>query len=202
MADYDKVHADYSSSIDAMSRALSTLAARASGKIGVLLQLKQALPKQHRKHLEAFLQEPFGMAASSYEFHTDSIQDMVENLKSKMSDEQADAEKEEMSKKNSFQLLEQQLSMDIEAATEERDGKAELMAQRSEDSASSKGDASETADTKAADEKYLADLTAQCELKAGEFEQRQALRDGEQQALAKAIEIISSKAGDRGHQGR
>merc|ERR1719271_2299973 len=194
MADYDKVHADYSSSIDAMSRALSTLAARASGKIGVLLQLKQALPKQHRKHLEAFLQEPFGMAASSYEFHTDSIQDMVENLKSKMSDERADAEKEEMSKKNSFQLLEQQLSMDIEAATEERDGKAELMAQRSEDSASSKGDASETADTKAADEKYLADLTAQCELKAGEFEQRQALRDGEQQALAKAIEIISSKA--------
>merc|ERR1719271_1849440 len=194
MADYDKVHADYSSSIDAMSRALSTLAARASGKIGVLLQLKQALPKQHRKHLEAFLQEPFGMAASSYEFHTDSIQDMVENLKSKMSDERADAEKEEMSKKNSFQLLAQQLTMDIDAATDERDGKEELKAQRSEDSASAKGDAAETTETKNADEKYLADLTAQCEQKASEFEQRQALRDGEQEALAKAIEIISSKA--------
>merc|ERR1719271_190338 len=194
MADYDKVHADYSSSIDAMSRALSTLAARASGKIGVLLQLKQALPKQHRKHLEAFLQEPFGMSANSYEFHTDSIQDMVNNLKDKMEDERAAVEKEESEKLHAYQLLTQQLSMDIEAATEERDGKAELMAQRSEDSASSKGDASETADTKAADEKYLADLTAQCELKAGEFEQRQALRDGEQQALAKAIEIISSKA--------
>jgi len=193
-ADFDKVHADYSASIDAMSRALSTLAARASGAIGVLLQLKQSLPRLNSRSLEAFLQEPFGMSANSYEFHTDSIQDMVNNLKDKMEDERAAVEKEESEKLHAYQLLTQQLTMDIEAATEERDGKQQLMAQRSEDSASSKGDASETTDTKNADEKYLADLTAQCELKSSEFEQRQALRDGEQEALAKAIEIISGKA--------
>jgi len=193
-ADYDKVHADYSASIDAMSRALSTLAARASGAIGVLLQLQQSLPRLSSKSIEAFIQEPFGMSANSYEFHTDSIQDMVNNLKDKMEDERASVEKEESEKVHAYQLLTQQLTMDIEAATEERDGKQQLMAQRSEDAASSKGDASETTDTKNADEKYLADLTAQCELKSSEFEQRQALRDGEQEALAKAIEIISSKA--------
>merc|ERR1719253_464231 len=198
-ADYEKVHADYSDSIDSMERALSVLASRASGAIGNFLQISTSLPHKVRTVMEAFLEKdselmPTAPAGDAYQFHTDSIQDMVNNLKDKMEDERSTAEKEESEKKHAFQLLSQQLTMDIEAATEERDSKEELMAQRGEDSASSKGTSAETLDTKTADEKYLADMTAQCEQKASEFEQRQSLRDEEQVALSKAIEIISGKA--------
>merc|ERR1740117_966052 len=40
--------------------------------------------------------------------------------------------------------------------------------------------------------KYLADLTAECEMKATDFESRQQLRAEELEAIAKAIEIMSS----------
>merc|ERR1719413_305550 len=43
-----------------------------------------------------------------------------------------------------------------------------------------------------ADKKYLADLTAECEQKAGDFESRQQLRTEELEAINKAIEILSS----------
>merc|ERR1712087_917535 len=57
------------------------------------------------------------------------------------------------------------------------------------------GDLTETTTTRDADVKYLADLTATCEQKATDFESRQQLRTEELEAIAKAIEIISSSAG-------
>merc|ERR1719399_2105968 len=198
-ADFEKVHTDLSDSIDAMSRALSVLASRASGAIGnaFLQKLTATMPAKARSAVQAYLQQDSELrgitgeeAGDAYQFHTSGIQDMVNNLKDKMSDERATVEKEEAEKKHAFQLLEQQLTMDTEAATDERDQKEELKAQRTEDSAAAKGDSSETTATKEADEKYLAETTAMCEQKASEFESRQALRDEEQVALAKAIEIM------------
>merc|ERR1712063_104412 len=52
----------------------------------------------------------------------------------------------------------------------------------------------ETTTTKAADTKYLADLVATCSQKASDFESRQQLRTEELEAIAKAIEILSSSA--------
>merc|ERR1711879_883921 len=58
--------------------------------------------------------------------------------------------------------------------------------------ATSEGDLSDTTSTKEADEKYLKDLTATCEMKATDFESRQQLRAEEIAAIEKAIEILSS----------
>merc|ERR1711988_1196015 len=52
----------------------------------------------------------------------------------------------------------------------------------------------DTTTTRDADAKYLADLTAECEQKASDFESRQQLRADEIVAIEKAIEIISSGA--------
>merc|ERR1712087_737073 len=54
------------------------------------------------------------------------------------------------------------------------------------------GDLTETTTTRDADVKYLADLTATCTQKASDFESRQQLRTEELEAIAKAIEILSS----------
>jgi tetratricopeptide (TPR) repeat protein len=56
------------------------------------------------------------------------------------------------------------------------------------------GDLTDTTTTKGEDSKYLGDLTATCEQKAGDFESRQQLRADEIVAIEKAIEIISSGA--------
>merc|ERR1711879_315148 len=60
--------------------------------------------------------------------------------------------------------------------------------------ATSEGDLSDTTSTKEADEKYLKDLTATCEMKATDFESRQQLRAEEIEAIEKAVEILSSDA--------
>merc|ERR1712029_1088522 len=60
--------------------------------------------------------------------------------------------------------------------------------------ADAEGDLSDTTATKEADEKYLSDLTATCEMKATDFESRQQLRAEEIEAIQKAIEIISGDA--------
>merc|ERR1711865_638549 len=60
--------------------------------------------------------------------------------------------------------------------------------------ADASGDLKDTSSSKAADTKYLADLTATCEQKASDFESRQQLRADEIVAIEKAIEIISSGA--------
>merc|ERR1719261_1321528 len=43
----------------------------------------------------------------------------------------------------------------------------------------------------AEDEKYLAELRLMCKTKTAEFNDHQALRQGEQEAVGKAIEILS-----------
>merc|ERR1712024_222995 len=73
-------------------------------------------------------------------------------------------------------------------------GKAETKAKKLQAKADAKGDLVETTDTKEADTKYLDDLVATCEQKATDFESRQQLRTEELEAIAKAIEIVSSGA--------
>merc|ERR1719262_2153382 len=46
----------------------------------------------------------------------------------------------------------------------------------------------------AEDEKYLAELRQMCKTKTQEFEQRQELRQGELDAIAKATEVLSGGA--------
>merc|ERR1712159_375207 len=60
--------------------------------------------------------------------------------------------------------------------------------------ADAKGDLADTTATRDDDQKYLSDLTATCEQKASDFENRQQLSADEIVAIEKAIEIISSGA--------
>merc|ERR1712156_144661 len=102
--------------------------------------------------------------------------------------------KEEMNSKQAFEVLEQDLTAQIDQAKQDRTEKAETKAKKLQAKADAEGDLKETTATKAADKKYLADLVATCEQKATDFESRQQLRTEELEAIAKAIEIVSSGA--------
>merc|ERR1719272_1327776 len=86
----------------------------------------------------------------------------------------------------------QQLTDQIEAANRERKAKKSTKAKREADKANAEGDAADTTGTLNEDEKYLSDLTATCTQKAADFAKRQELRQGELDAINKAIEIMSS----------
>merc|ERR1719472_302540 len=69
--------------------------------------------------------------------------------------------------------------------------------------ATTKGQLTETKANLHDDNKYLKDLTAQCEVKAKEWDQRSTMRAGELKALETAIDIVGGSvkktAGTRGY---
>merc|ERR1719473_1922704 len=88
----------------------------------------------------------------------------------------------------------QDLTSQISKAEEERDGKISLKAKTEGAKASDKGELSDTKASLAEDEKFLADLTAECEAKSMEFENNQKVRQEELDAITKATEIMKSDA--------
>merc|ERR1719393_913888 len=86
----------------------------------------------------------------------------------------------------------QDLNSQVSHATEEMDSKVAFKAKTEEEKAANEGDLADTKASKAEDEKFLADLTAECEQKAIDFEARQKTSQGELDAITEAIEIMSS----------
>merc|ERR1719360_38512 len=206
-ADYDATHKDYSESIDALERAIAVLKKQAyDRKQASFAQLSslqglKLIPDEAKKTIDAFLQqEPDeGLAVSSpeaygYEFQSQGVIDMLEKLLDKFMGERTVLEKEEMNSVHAFEMLIQDLTAQVEQATQDRTEKAETKAKKLQAKADAEGSLNDTTTTRDADQKYLDDLTATCEQKATDFESRQVLRTEELEAIAKAIEIISSGA--------
>merc|ERR1712156_668180 len=159
------------------------------------------IPLEAKKAINIFLeQEPAeGLAVSApeaygYEFQSQGVIEMLVKLLDIFIDERTVLEKEEMNSKQAFDMLIQDLTAQIDQAKQDRTEKAETKAKKLQAKADAKGDLTETTTTKEADKKYLADLVATCEQKATDFESRQQLRAEELEAVAKAIEIVSSGA--------
>merc|ERR1719439_521888 len=210
-ADYDALHKDYSESVDALERAIAVLKKQSHDrKQASLLQVSslmnlQMIPAEAKKAIDAFIQQdqeewaPEGLAvsapeANAYEFQSNGVIEMLEKLLDKFIDESTTLEKEEMNSKHAYDMLMQDLNAQIAQATKDRDEKAESKATALQAKADAEGDLKDTTTTRDADVKYLADLTAECEQKASDFESRQQLRAEEIVAIEKAIEIISSEA--------
>jgi len=207
--DYLATHKDYDESIRALKEGIKTFqgAGHNVAQSASLLQISASLliPEQTKKAINSFLSrgaEDLGMMqieveqpqANAYNSATGGLIEMLEKLVEKFSDEQTELEKQETEARQAFELLIQDLKTYIETATKARMEKTEAKAKALENSAASKGDLDDTTVTRDDDTKYLADVTATCEQKSAAFEERQALRAGEIEAVEKAIEILSSGA--------
>jgi prefoldin subunit 5 len=210
--DYDTLHADYSESIDALGRAIAVLkkqdydrsqAAASFQQLRVLsLKDRTAFPAEARKAIQAFLEEGqpdegvdvSAPEAEGYEFQSAGIIEMLEKLLDKFVAELTALEKDEMSSKQAYEMLMQDLENGIQQSTIDKDEKTELRADKLESKATAEGDLADTTETRDADQKYLDELTAICDKKAADFEARQTLRAEELEAVEKAIEIIASGA--------
>mmetsp|Transcript_53314 Transcript_53314/g.152824 ORF Transcript_53314/g.152824 Transcript_53314/m.152824 type:complete len:687 (-) Transcript_53314:67-2127(-) len=199
--DFQAEFKDFSESVDALERAISVLKSR-DVTVTSLLDLRRhlGLPQKAEQALRALLStEEQGSTsahqapkADAYEFQSDSIVGMLEKLRLNFQDEREKMQKEEMNRKHSFELVSQGFHDDAEEATKTRAEKAALRGEKTAEAEEAKGTLVETTASEAADETYLRDLTANCDLKGREFQERQTLRAGEIEAIGKAIEIISS----------
>merc|ERR1719491_1825914 len=130
--------------------------------------------------------------ANAYEFQSGGVVSLLEKLKLKFEDQRLVLEKEEMSSKGSYQVLNQQLTDDIKFNNASIKKKTAMKAKRLGDAATAKGDKEVTETSKAKDEEVLSDTLAECQQTSDEYEKNQVVRIGEIKALAEAIKIISS----------
>merc|ERR1719162_38471 len=130
--------------------------------------------------------------AHTFESQSGGVLDMVKGLGEKFEEQRDTLEKEEMNEKHSFDMMAQDLTDQIETANKNREKKSSFKSQRESDKADFSGELADTQATLAEDKKFLADMTAECEQKATDFEGRQEVRQGEIEAINKAIEIMSS----------
>jgi len=209
-ADYDTLHKDLSESVDALQRAIAVLKKQAydrkqASSLAQVSALKSLnlIPASAKKTIDLFLmqgeQPDEGLAVSApeaegYEFQSHGVIEMLEKLLDKFVDQRTTVEKEEMNTKHAFDMLMQDMKAQIEEATQDRTQKSAVKAKKLQAKADAEGDLQDTETTLAADEKYLSELVATCQQKATDFESRQQLRAEELEAIAKAIEIISSEA--------
>jgi len=204
---FEREHAETVANEQATEEAQKTLEAGNEGQAqAALLQVSRnpRISKKATKVITSFLQfNPDATSlvqdammgtpeASAFEGKSGAIIEVVEDLGEKEHDYKKEIEEAEANRLNAHSLQVNSLEGDIKKANMMVSQKASLKAQREEDRGSANGDLSDATAGRNDDQKYLGDLTAECELKTTDFQKRQVMRQGEIEAIQKALEIMSS----------
>merc|ERR1719335_655391 len=132
--------------------------------------------------------------AKAFESSSGGVIDMVTELGEKFEDERTALEKKESEEAHAHNMMVQGLVNQIKGAKQERGSAVSAKSTREQDKAASEGELADTTSGLAEDEKFLAELTAECEQKETDYHKRQEVRQEELDAIAKAIEIMSGDA--------
>merc|ERR1740138_930757 len=210
-ADYQALAADYTESLTALDGAIITLKKQAYNRPQAeeaLLQVKRLrlVPVSTKRALVAFLQQPSveempderllrsSPEAYGYEFQSTGVIDMLEKLKDQFGTKKYELDMDEKNRQHAFDQIMQQLTDNIENAEHEIAKKTALRAKTEQDKADAEADKADTEAKRAADQKYLDEMTTLCTVKKSDFESRNELRAQELATIAQAIEIISSES--------
>lgn len=220
-AEFEKAHSEYVAAVAAVQRAIelikSGIGARAKefAQVSALLQIHTSiLPEAQQEALENYLSSPKAHRESSlmqdaveygyelpaapeahaYEHSSGPVLDILEKLGDKFQDETDALERAETNARANYGMFATDLKHQIATSTDKRTKKAARKGERQADSASMTSDKEDTEASKASDEKYLKDLIVECEQKSFDYSCRQKNRQGEIEAISKAIEIMTSGA--------
>lgn len=104
---------------------------------------------------------------------------------------------EEQKSANAFALLQQSLSNEITNGNKAMEEKKSAMAQSQETSAQKTAELNELQNTLTTTQKYLDEVTAQCQQKARDWKERQKVRTDEIVAITEALTILSTPEAQR-----
>jgi DNA repair exonuclease SbcCD ATPase subunit len=206
--DYIATHKEYTQSIESIELAIVDLKKRqpatGSAQMSFVELQSLAMSARTKRVVMSFLQrstqgtdlfegesESSASDAATDDSASRGLIEMVEKLESKFREELARLEKEEANQAHTSDMKVQDLTNQVEAATEERHAKAATKAKKEQQKAESSGDSQDTADTVRDDKNFLSDLQAECDQRARDFESSQEMRQSEIEAIQKAVDILS-----------
>jgi outer membrane murein-binding lipoprotein Lpp len=210
--DFKATVLDYTESYDAITAAIAVLKKQsgATAQAAALIQVSRSkmVPDEAKSALSAFLQGTQGASAAGpdemlfrsapeaagYESQSGGVIDMLEKLQDEFTTKKTNLEKEELTAQHTFEQIMQQLTDNIEKASQEIARKTRRRAETQQFKADSEAELAQTIADRDEDQKYLNETTVLCEQKASDFASRTSMREGEIEALSQAIEIIGGGA--------
>jgi len=187
-------HLNKGDSFAQMPRQLSELAS----SLNVILNAS-IFSTHDKRALQAFLQaNEDGVGApqaAAYESHSGGILDTLADMQDKAEDMLAEARKAEMVSQHNFDLLAQSLKDELKVQNESLANNRKQNAAFAEAKAAAEGDLAETQTALTEDQKYLADLSSNCQQRAVDWEVSTKSRAEELKALAEAKRIIQEMTG-------
>merc|ERR1719247_3636749 len=184
-AKYEKKHTDTANSVEGVRTAINDIIAATS------FAQKEAILKSEKVQSLIALADPgdksrehAGLGASS------SISDVLETLLQDWEQKTKRLEDKEKAKKELYDRTSAELRQMIKTTESSIDSSKIQLEETKATLATTKGQLTETKANLHDDNKYLKDLTAQCEVKAKEWDQRSTMRAGELKALSAAISIV------------
>merc|ERR1719456_2050778 len=193
---FEKKDTDLGESVNALDRAVSEMKTQdVEHAQASLLEVahKRYVPEKAKRLIQSYLQLD-APEADAYEFQSEGVINMFDDLEHKMADERSDGQKTEMSEKHSYDMLMADLTNRLDRTKSEREKDIAEKAKKEQQLADAQGEKADTEQALAEDKKYLKELKQMCHTKTQEYEARQELRAGEQEAIAKAVEILSGDA--------
>lgn len=203
--------ADFSESVDALDRAITLLKKEdydRPGSAAALLQISQSerIPAKVRSIVAAFVgmvggdkdESPLGGTdysapeANAYEFQSTSIVELLKKLQDQFREKLGESQKAEMNSKHASAMIVQDLTDSIENKNKEAEETTMVKERKTEKKAQDEKHLADTEALKAENEKMLEETTTECEEKTMSFQEKQQLRTEEIEAIAKAVEILSS----------
>jgi len=127
----------------------------------------------------------------NYESASGGILDTLADMQSKAEESLSSTRKDEMEAAHAYALMKQGLEDEIKVAKKQLSEATQTRSTTEEEQYSAETALTETQETLAADEKYLAELKQSCSMKATEWAARQKQAGEETAAIEKAKEVLS-----------
>jgi len=195
--DYVHVHDETTANIDATHTAIAKLSS-ASGDIGAFLQEDvRTVPMSSKEFVQSLLEENAAQpqaTVKAFEGSSGNILKTMEDMEGDLTVSREKQETEESEERFAYDMEQDELTHAIEVDDDRATDKTMEKSEKKEEEAHDHGDVVALTKQKSEDEKYLAELLAQCESKENDFESRAKLRQEELDALQEAIDIIASKS--------
>jgi len=216
-ADFSASDADLAQTVDMLGRAIGIIDKNMRGSsfvqngaakqlidtLNVVLQAS-AFQEKDKAALTALVQQAqdddfsFAQGApdpAAYKSQSGGILDTLEDMKDKAAAMRNDAQKAEMNTKHSFEMLEQSLKTSIAQDEKDMSGSKAAKSAAEEAKAKAEGDLAAAEKGLTNDEKYLSDISSDCQTKAADWEVSQKSRADELEALGAAKKLIEEKTG-------
>merc|ERR1719502_1147053 len=195
--DYVHVHDEMTANIDATHQAIAKLSA-ASGDVESFLQFDEnTVPMTSKELVQSLLEENAVQPQAhvkAFEGSSGGILKTMEDMEGDLTESREKAEYEESDERHAYDMEQDELTSSIEVDDDRATDKTVKKSEKKEEEAHDHSDVVALTNQKSEDEKYLAELLAQCESKSNDFESRAKLRQEELDALQEAIDIIDSKS--------